>query len=164
MKRLATTICAAAAVICSATAMASDFGVVNMEMIFKDSPQVKMINTNLQKKFSGQKDAIMKQGKMLQTNLQKYNKNKSVMSAADTKKLATTIAKEETGLRAAQAKFQQALFAAQNKAMKGFMTTVDAAVAKVAKANKMDIVLPKNGVVYSKKGMDITKTVMSDMK
>ena len=165
MNRFATTLCAAALAVCSASAaMAASSGVVNMEQIFKTAPQVKNINATLQKQFSGQKNAVMEQGKTLQADLKNYNKNKSVMSKEDSKKLAMKIADEENQLRTAQAKFQQALFAAQNKAMAAFMKTVDAAVAKVAAKKKLGMVFPKNAVVYSHKGADITNDVMSNLK
>lgn len=164
MKRFAKTLCVAAVALCTSMAVADTIGTVNMEQIFKTSPQVKSINASLQKQFASKKEAIVKQGKGLQSDLQNFNKNKSVMSKSDAKKLAQKIAKEEADLRTAQASFQQALFAAQNKAMKKFMGTVDAAVATVAKQDKLDLVLPKSGVVYAKDGKDITSSVVSAMK
>lgn len=105
----------------------------------------------------------MAQGKALQAAMQDLKKNRSVMSKADLAAKAKGVAKQEADLRSAQAKFQQDLFTAQNTQMSAFMKTVDAAIAKVAKSDKMDLVLPKNGVLYSKDGSDITKDVMKSL-
>ncbi|MDF1761569.1 MAG: OmpH family outer membrane protein [Coxiellaceae bacterium] len=164
MKRLITTVCAAAIAVCSVSAFAMKIGVVDMEKVFKSSPQVKQINSGLRKKFASQRNDIVTKGKQLQADMQNFNKNKSVMNKKKAKLLAAKISKEESSLRMAQAAFQKNLFQAQNAAMSGFMKKVDASVSKVASKQDMDIVMPKNAVIYSKHDMNITSAVMSDLK
>ncbi len=164
MNRLITTVCAAALAVCSASAMAMKIGVVDMEGVFKSSPQVKQINGSLRKKFASKRNDIVTKGKQLQSDMQNFNKNKAVMSKSKQKAMSSKIAKEESSLRMAQAAFQKDLFQAQNTAMSGFMKKVDAAVSAVAKKKGMDIVMPKNAVIYSKHDMNITKDVMSSLK
>lgn len=164
MKRLLSTVCAAAIAVCATTAMAdTKIGVVNMEAVFKGSPQVKKINSSLRDKFASQRNDIVKMGKQLQDDMQNYNKNKAVLSKSKSKAMSDKIAQEESDLRAKQADFQKQLFQAQNTAMTGFMNKVDAAVAKVAGKKGMNVVMPKNAVVYSQNDMDITSDVMKQL-
>lgn len=160
MKRVLTGLCAAAIAFAASSAVAAtNIGVVNMEQIFKSSPQVKKINDDLRAKFAGKRTSLMAASKQLQVDVQTYTKNKSVMSKDKAKALSTKLAKEESSLRAQQTDFQKQLFQAQNTAMSAFMKQVDASVAKVAKSKGMTTVLPSNAVVYSQPGMDITASV-----
>ncbi len=164
MKKILTGVCAAALAVCATVSFAdTKIGVVNMEQIFKTSPQVKKINSDLRAQFSGKRDAILKQGKQLQSDMQNFTKNKSVMSKSKAKALSDKIAQEETSLRTKQADFQKQLFQAQNQAMTGFMKKVDTVVSTVANKKGMDVVMPKNAVVYSQNGMDITSDVMNNL-
>ena len=44
--------------------------------------------------------------------------------------------------------------------MTKFMKRVQAIVSKVAKSKKLDLVVAKNGVLYSQENMDITSLVL----
>lgn len=165
MKRFLAITCAATLAVSAALSFAGEkVGVVNMEAIFKSAPQVQKINQDLQKQFAGKKETIMSQGKNLQAEYDKYNKNKSVMSKADSAKLRDQISKKEMGLRQAQADFQKDLFTAQNKAMGDFMAQVNKIVSGLAKKNDMDVVVPSNAVIYSDPSLDITSQVLDQLK
>ncbi len=164
MKKVMIGLCLGLAAMWSFSVMAEAVGVVDMQTIFHNSPQVKKISANLQAQFKSRKSEIVAMGRKMQANLQKYQKNKSVMSASDVKKLQTTITTEEMSIRAAQAKFQQDLFKAQNKKMAALMNKIRGIVKMVAAKQKLDLVLPKNSVLYSKNDMDITVTVLKDLK
>ena len=164
MKRLLVAISLSLAMIWSISAMAEDIGIVNMRQIFQSSPQIKQINTNLNKQFSPQRDKIVAMGKSLQANIKKLQRNQAVMDKKSIANLRTKIQKQETDLRTAQANFQRALFAAQNKAMGAFMTKLTGVVKTIAEQKKLDLVLPKNSVLYAKDGMDITSEVVKHLK
>ncbi len=164
MKHLLKGVCVAVLAVCATTVFAgTKIGIVNMEQIFKNSAQVKKINTDLRTKFSSQRTEIVNLSKKLQGEMQVYSKNKSVMSKKDAADQAKAIAAQETALRTKQAGFQKQLFQSQNEAMGAFMKKVEAAVAKVAKKEGMDLVMPNNAAVYSKDGMDVTKEVMKNV-
>lgn len=148
----------------SASAMAESIGIVNMRQIFQSSSQIKSINAKLNKKFSPQRDKIVTMGKNLQADVKKLQRNKSIMSKSKLKKLKDKIKKEQQQLRLAQAKFQQTLYSEQNKAMSGFMAKMNKVVKKIAEKRKLDLVLPKNSVLYAKQSMDITSEVKARLK
>jgi len=148
----------------SVGAFADGVGVVDMKTIFSTSPKVKSIKAELSKQFEPQKSKLEKMGQALQADIAKYQKNKAVMNQKDTTALETSITDQETAFRAAQTKFQQDVFNAQNKSLNDFMNSVKAAVKVVAEKNKLDLVIPSNDVLYTKNNTDITQDVLKDIK
>ena len=164
MKRLLLSISLSAAVLWSACAMAENVGVVDMRQVFSLSPQIKKINAQLKKQFAPQKGRLMAMGKSLQGNVQKLQKNQSIMDKKGIDALKATIVSQEKQLRATQGQLQQALFAAQNQAMSSFMQKLTGVVKTVAMKKKLDVVFPKNSLLYAKGSTDITSDVASDLK
>jgi len=164
MKRLALILVGLTAAIWSMGAMAAGVGVVDMQQILQTSPEIKKINADLTKQFDERKQKIVEMGRALQGDLQTYQKNKSVMSAKVLTDTQEQIGKKEASLRDAQMKFQQDLFTAQNKSMNDFMDRVRGAVKDVAAKKQIDLVLPKNMVLYSQGATDITSDVMSKIQ
>ena len=163
MRKIAVVVAAFVAV-SSMSALASGIGVVNMKTIFSTSPKVKEIKTDLTKQFNPEKTKLEEMGKTLQADIAKYQKNQTVMDKKDKAAMEASITGQETTFREAQAKFQQDVFAAQNKSLATFMDSVKAAVKVVAEKDKLDLVIPSNDVLYSKDKTDITKDVLDNMK
>lgn len=163
MKKLALVVAAFVAV-SSASVFAGGVGVVDMKTIFSTSPKVKEIKSQLTAQFNPEKAKLQKMGEALQASIANYQKNKPTMKAADLSKLEAGITAQETTFRAAQAKFQQDVFNAQNKSLETFMDSVKAAVKVVAEKDKLDLVVPSNDVLYTKDKTDITKEVLDNLK
>lgn len=164
MKRMMMGLLAVVTLVFSLSVFAEQVGVVDMQSIFHSSPEIQKINSNLTTQFSSRREAIMKMGKALQDDMANLNKNKMVMKKSDLSALQNKIAKEGNDLKQAQAKFQQDLYSAQNKSMEDFMNKVKMSVQKIAGQKKLDLVLPKNTVLYSQGGLDITADVLSSLK
>ncbi len=164
LKRLLLSIFLSFALIWAAAAMAENIGIVDMRAIFQSSPQIKQVNDKLNKQFAPERDKIVQMGKSLQDDVKKFQRNQSVMDKAGLDKLRNSIAEQEQNLRTMQAKFQQELFTAQNQAMGTFMDKLTSVVKKIAEKKNLDVVLPKNTVLYAKDGMDITSDVLSSIK
>jgi outer membrane protein len=147
-----------------ATFAAESIGVVDIQQIFQNSPQVKKVNDSLKKQFSSRRDNIVKLGKTMQDDAQKYEKNKTIMSSKDANALKDKVAQEQRDLQQEQTKFQQDLYEAQNKQMGVLMVQLKDIVKKVAADKKLTVVIPKNSVVYSDNSLDITSDVMDKLK
>ncbi len=141
-------------------------GVVDAQQVLRSSSSINNINKQLDKQFAGRKKSILALDKSLQANIKKLQKNQSVMSAKAVSALRTAITKQAAQLRQSQAQYQQNLYVAQNKAMALFMKKLQAAVGKVAQKKKLDLVLPKNSVLYSNGNavVDITSQVQKYIK
>ena len=164
MKKIAMLACGLLTVGTMSAYASNHIAVVDMKKVFNTSPKVQKIKSSLTTEFSGQKKKLEKLQNTLQSDMQSYQKNKTVMSKKDLATLQTKIASEGANFRQEQAKFQQALYAAQTQALEGFMDNVKSVVANIAKKKDVDIVLPKNSVLYNKSDLDLTKTVLAAMK
>ena len=142
------------------SAWASNIGVIDVQAVFRDSPAAKKINSGLEKQFSSQKKELQAMNTKIQGEIKTLNKNGSVMAEAKKSALQSSINAQGKALHEKQVNFQQALFTAQNAAMTKFMKRVQAIVSKVAKSKKLDLVVAKNGVLYSQENMDITSLVL----
>ncbi len=165
MKRILLAVCLSLMTIWSATVLAADnVGVVNMQTIFRSSPQIKQINAALKKKFSARKASIVELDKTLQAEVQKFQKNHSVMTPKSLQGLRAKISTQGLQLRQAQTKFQKDLVSEQNKQMRKFINSVRKIVRKIAMKKKLNLVLPSNSVLYASNNLDITSRVLADLK
>lgn len=158
-------VASAVAIACfSASAWAEQIGVVDMQSIFQSAPQVKKINADLTQQFQSRKDSLTKLSDQLKDDIKKYQKNKAVMSKDDLSALESKITNEETQYRQDRATFEQDVYQAQNQQMSQFLTKVKESVKTLASQKKLDIVLPKNSVLFSQDNLDITSDVLASLK
>ncbi len=165
MKKITMIVGAAVASFFAATVYADQStGTVDMQRVLSSAPQMKKINTALQQQFSKRKDSILAQAQTLQSDMQNYTKNKSVLTGAKLTDLQGKIAGEEGNLRSEQARYEQDLGTAQNKAMSGFLIQLQQVVATVATKQKISVVMPKNTLLYADPKLDITDSVIAALK
>lgn len=140
-------------------------GTVDIRQIFQASPsQVKNINTQLEKEFSPQRERIINLGKSLQEDTKKFQRNEAVMSDKEKQELKNKIDQKQKEFQQAQLKFHQELYNAQNKAMFELMTKISGVVRALAEKEKVDLVLPKDTVLYARDTKDITSDVIAKLK
>jgi outer membrane protein len=141
-------------------AMAGGYGVVNMDKVVKSVPQVKSMQTIIQKKFQPRQKKLMAMQKKFQALQQKLQKNQAVMSKSALQSAAQDLQKQGQALQVAQMAFQKEATAAQNTAMQKFFNQVKGEAAKIAASKKLDAILPANGLLYSSPSIDYTQQVI----
>ncbi|WP_304985730.1 OmpH family outer membrane protein [Coxiella-like endosymbiont] len=164
MKRLFAATYLSVAMSWAVASIGQTVGTVDMRQIFQASLQVKNINTRLEKEFSPQRERIINLGKSLQEDTKKFQRNEAVMSEKEKQYLKNKIDEKQKELQQAQVEFQQGLYNAQNKAMGEFMTKISGAVKAISEKEKVDLVLPKDTVLYARDSKDITSDVISELK
>jgi len=140
--------------------LAGGIAVIDMQQIFQNSKQVKQINDNLEKQFATQKKSVDDESKQLQANIDKYKKDQAVMDKKTADALKDTIRTQEQKLQQDQTNLQRQLFEAQNKAMTQFLDRIKNIVKGIAGTQDIDVVLPKNALLYSKDNLDVTTKVL----
>lgn len=163
MKRIVLAITAVIGVVSMSAASAALYGVVDMQQVFHSSSKIQKINSDLNSEFSSRKQAIVKKGQALQDNMAKYKKTSLVAKPDQLDSLKKKITKQELDLRHAQAEFQKDLYAEQSKKMASFMAKMKSVIQDIATDKHLDLVLPKNAVLYSKGDLDITKAVLNKL-
>ncbi|WP_444994617.1 OmpH family outer membrane protein [Aliikangiella sp. IMCC44359] len=143
------------------TASAVDkIGVVDMQAVVAETPQFKAINDKIQKKFKERTDALkamQKKGEDLQakgkrdamtlTNVQKLELQRELQALDVDFNLKKKFLEEDIKLT-------------NNQERAKVMNSINIAIQKVAKKNKLDLVLMKNVTVHVSNKIDITDKVI----
>lgn len=164
IKRLFAGTCLSVITSWATVAFGQTVGMVDMRQVFQASLQVKDINIRLEKEFSPQREKIISLDKSLQEDTKKLRRNEVVMSKQEAVDLRNKIQKEQKGLQQAQVELQKGLYEAQNKTMGEFMKKISGAVRTVSEKEKVDLVFPKDAVLYARDSKDITPEVISELK
>ena len=155
------TLVAVAAVAAVNFAFASGVAVVDLKTLFHKLPQVAKISKDIKHRFEPQHKAIVKLSKEMRANVKKMQKNHSVMTKAEMKKLQETVSKEAEELHNKQAAFEQNLYKAQSAAMHSLLNKVRATAGNIARSKGYDAVLASQAALYAK--ADITNEVLKKL-
>lgn len=147
----------------AAPGAAPRIGVVDMQKVVKQSPEAKSLNVSIEKQFSGKHQQLLKQQADYQKKVAAFQKNQSIEKPAKLKTEQQQLEKQAQKLQSDQSSFQQAVMAAQNKAMASFLAKVQKAAASVASKQGLSLVLPKKMVLYIGSDADVTDAVIKQM-
>jgi outer membrane protein len=146
----------------STTAFAdgSKIGVVDLQKIMQTSDDVKTIQATLEEKFKPRRDKIMGMEADLKKDMEAFKRDSSVLSQAKRKELEQKIMATQQNFEQEGQQYQQELSAAHNEAMEKFYDKIRAAIAKVAEAEKYDLVFQKDAAPFSVEKLDVTSKVI----
>lgn len=149
----------------SGTALAdvSKIGVVNFQEVVQKSPDYEALKTKLEKQFTPKQKKMMDGQKELQKKVEDLRRNDAVMKEEDKKKLQEEIIKKQQELQAMEVNFQKEYVAEQEKAFQELVAKLKAKVVTVAEQEKLDMILAKDAVPFTK-GPDVTQKVIDALK
>jgi outer membrane protein len=139
-------------------------GVVDVQRVIEQAPQVKKINEQLEKEFKKRQADLEKEQKKLQDEVTQLEKNQAVMSAADRGKKEEVLRRQQRNLRLNGEDFQQDANAQQNLQMQQFFEKLAETIEQVAKAEQIDLVLQRDGLPFVSEQLDITSQVVDALK
>lgn len=165
MKKLISAFLVAISLLASTVVLAgnSRIGVVDLQKIMQNSPQMKEIQANLEKTFKARRDKLVAMEESLKKDMEEFKKDNAVLTAAKRKELEEKIISQQQKLEQDGQQYQQELSAANNEAMEGFYNKIKAAIAKVAKNDKYDLVFQKDAAPFSQDALDVTSKVMKEI-
>ena len=138
-------------------------GVVKVEKILADAPQVEAVNAEMLKRFSGPKDEL----KALEGDIKKlqeeYKRNELVMTQDkldDIKKKAIAKLQE---FKQKETTLNQEVSSMRSQKLAELQQQIRGIIEDIAKKEKFDLIL-SDGVVYSSDKLDITDKVLDKMK
>lgn len=144
----------------SAFADVSKIGVVDLQKIMQTSSQMKDIQQKLEKQFKPRRDKLVAVEASLKSDMEKFKRDGAIMSATQKKELEKKIVAAQQQFERDGQQYQQELSTAHNEAMEGLYTKVRAAIAKVAKDDKYDIIVQKDAAPFSSDTLDVTDKVV----
>ena len=147
-----------------ASAASLNVGVLDVQKVMQQIPQVTAMQKQLKKQFAPQEKQITTSQNKLKADLTKFSKNSTVMKDSDKKAMQKKLLGEQSKLRGLQVSFQQKLLAAQRSSMQKIVANIETAVKGVAKTQGLNIVLTKASVAFNDPKMDITDQVINKLK
>jgi outer membrane protein len=139
-------------------------GVLDLNKVLMNSPQVKSMQVNLKKQFDPRGQELLNLQKALQGDLDKYNKISSTLKGDGLKQEQQKILDEQKKLQDSRNVFQRDLITAQNQAMQTILKQVETVVNRIAANQKFDLIVTKISLAYNDPKLEITDQVIAALK
>lgn len=147
----------------AAQAFAADIakiGVVDLQKLMQTSSQMKDIQQKLEKEFKPRREKLVAMESNWKADVEKFKRDSAIMSQNQKKDLEKKLYRAQQQLERDNQQYQQDLSTAQNEAMEALYTKVRAAISKVAKDEKYDLIVQKDAAPFSNDTLDITDKVV----
>lgn len=138
-------------------------GVVDLQKIMQTSTQMKTIQEKLEKQFKPRRDKLIAMEETLKKDMEAFKRDTAVLSQSQRKDLEKKIVTEQQQFERDGQQYQQELSTAHNEAMEEFYNKIRAAIAKVAEADKYELVFQKDAAPFSIDKLDVTAKVMKEI-
>ncbi len=147
----------------TATAAELKIGVVSVERILTEAPQVDAVNTSMLERFGPQRDALKELEKEITKMQENFKRNELVMTEDKLNDLKNEIIAKIQMLRQKEAQLTQEVATVRNQELAVLQQQVRSIIDDIAKSGKYSLVLSE-GVAYTDKKLDITDKVLDKMK
>jgi outer membrane protein len=149
----------------SANVSAADLkiGVVSVERILSEAPQVDAVNTSMLERFGPQRDELQQLEKDITKLQENYKRNELVMTKDKLKETKTLIIGKIQLIKQEEAKLSQEVATVRNQELAVLQQQVSVIIEDIAKKGKYSLILSE-GVAYTDEKLDITNEVLEQMK
>ncbi|KTD54950.1 outer membrane protein OmpH [Legionella sainthelensi] len=143
----------------NAFADTAKIGVVDLQKIMQTSSQIKEIQQKLEKEFKPRRDKLLAVEAKIKADMEKFKRDSAVLSASQKKEMERKIVSAQQQFERDGQQYQQELSTANNEAMESLYAKVRAAISKVAKDEKYDLIVQKDAAPFSSDTLDVTDKV-----
>ena len=152
------------AIFCLSMGVAKAQKVASMDYqnVLESMPEAKKLSDELDTFGNAKKAELQKQAETFQTEVEQYQKTAGTLTEAQRKAKEEDLGKKQQNLQQLQAKAQNDLGQKRETALKPMIDKLNAAVAKVAKANGYEFIIDASALIY-KGGADATAQVKKEL-
>lgn len=163
-KMVVFTVAALFALLANVSFADTKIGIVDLNKVLINAPQVAKAKKQLQEQFTPRQKAIADAQKKLQEDVKQYEKNNVTMKEVALKEAQKNIMEAQKKWQEMQTSFQKDVMEAQNKSMETILKQVEEIVSDIAKKQQFDLILTKMSTAYSNPKFDITDQVLAALK
>lgn len=145
------------------TAADLKIGVVSVERILTEAPQVDAVNTSMLERFGPQRDELQNMEKEITGMQENYKRNELVMTEDKLNELKKEIIAKIQVLKQKEATLTQEVNTVRNQELAVLQQQVKGIIDDIAKKGKYSLVMSE-GVAYRDDKLDITDKVLDQMK
>jgi len=138
-------------------------GVVSVERILAEAPQVDAVNTSMLERFGPQRDELQNMEKEINKMQENYKRNELVMTEDKLNDLKKEIITKIQTLKQKEAVLTQEVSTVRNQELAVLQQQIRGVIDDIAKKDKYSLVLSE-GVAYTDEKLDITDKVLDKMK
>ena len=138
-------------------------GVVSVERILTEAPQVDKVNTSMLERFGPQRDELKTMEKAITKLQEEYKRNELVMAKDKLNDLKKKVITKIQELKKKESVLGQEVATVRNQELAVLQNQVREIIDAVAKSDGYSLILSE-GVAYTEKEFDITDKVLSKMK
>lgn len=138
-------------------------GVVSVERILTEAPQVEAVNASMLERFGPQRDELQNMQKELEKMEENYKRNELVMTEDKLNELKKEAITKVQSLKQKEAVLTQEVNTVRNQELAVLQQQIKGVIDDIAKNGKYDLVL-SDGVAYFDNKLDITDKVLDKMK
>jgi len=138
-------------------------GVVSVERILTEAPQVEAVNTSMLDRFGPQRDELQAKEKEINKLQDNYKRNELVMTEDKLNELKNDIIKKIQELKQKEALMAQEVTTVRNQELAVLQKQVSGIIEDIAKKEQYSIVFSE-GIAYFDKKHDMTDKVLDKMK
>ena len=138
-------------------------GVVSVERILTEAPQVDAVNTSMLEQFGPKRDALQSLEKEITKMQENYKRNELVMTEDKLNESKKDIIGKIQKLKQTEAQLTQEVSTVRNKELGELQQQVRGVIEAIAKEEKYSLILSE-GVAYADDKHDITNQVLDKMK
>lgn len=147
----------------TATAAALKIGVVSVERILSEAPQVDAVNTKMLEQFGPKRDELKTMESDIKSLQENYKRNELVMTEDKLNKLKKEIITKIQTLKQKEAVLTQDVAKVRNKELAKLQESVRGIIDDIAKSGKYSLILSE-GVAFADDSLNITDQVLKKMK
>lgn len=138
-------------------------GYIDVTRVAEESPQYKAARQALQEELEKREGELRKMAEQLKAREDKLQRNSSVMSDEEVKKLERDIIALRRKLQNSRDEYRDELSLRQNEERTRLLRQVAEVVKTIGKENSFDLILTE-GVAYASKDVDISDLILSKLK
>ena len=146
-----------------ATAEAIKIGVVNAAKVLEEAPQMETARKKLEKEFAPRDQELVELQKSVRNLEEKLTRDGDIMSDVERRNMERDIRSRTRELKRLQDEFNEDLNLKRNEAFDRIRRKVLEVVNAIGKKENFDLIV-NDGVLYASERIDITNTVIKQLK
>ena len=137
-------------------------GVVNTEVILRDSPAAQAASKKLEQEFSKRDKDINAAGQRLKSDIERFEKNASTMTEQERIRNQRDLGERDRDFQRRQRELREDFNQRRNEELQKLLRQANTVIKNIAQREKYDLILQE--AIYVNPKIDITDEVLKELK
>ncbi len=143
-------------------AAGAKIGVVNTEVILRDSPAAQAAGKKLEREFSKRDKEINAAGQRLKSDIERFEKNAGTMTEQERVRKQRDLQDRDRDFQRRQRELREDFNQRRNEELQKLLQQANKVIKEIAQRDKYDLILQE--AIYADPKVDITDQVLKELK